>query len=217
LDLSPTPVLALWTSDTVGSLEVGRMGVYKKCVHVCARTESMIGGEVVLDTQDSLTFMPGAIRRLVSAALSMLLICCVTIAVPGCGGKQPTRKQSVERYSQELREAVSTHVLDVQRRDQMLVIVDQVETLNLRFSHETADFIDSYRTLNADYNAARPAFDQLFSDYGAKRAKARSEALDLHFRLASLAAAAEWDSIGKAETELYEEVDEASPAKDGHQ
>jgi hypothetical protein len=149
------------------------------------------------------------------SALLILLICAVTIAVPGCGGKEPTRQQSLEQYSQELREAVSNHVQDAQRRAQMLVIVDHVESVNRRFNQETADFIDSYRQLNAHYDSPRPAFDQLFADYSAKRAKARSEGLDLHFQLASLATDAEWDSIGKAEIELYEEVNESNPAKAG--
>jgi hypothetical protein len=44
--------------------------------------------------------------------------------------------------------------------------------------------------------------------------RARSEALDLHFQLASLATAQEWDSIGKAEEKLYEEVNASRPAGD---
>jgi hypothetical protein len=91
----------------------------------------------------------------------------------------------------------------------MLLVVDQVEALNLRFSQETADFVRSYRKLNADYEATRAAFDKLFADYNAKRIKARNESLDLHFQLASLATADEWDSIGKAEKKLYEEANEA--------
>jgi hypothetical protein len=96
----------------------------------------------------------------------------------------------------------------------MFLIVDQLEALHLRFSQETADFVESYRKLNADYDATRPAFDQLFSDYSAKRIKARNEALDLQFQLASLATAGEWDSIVEAETKLYEEVNAARPAEE---
>lgn len=95
----------------------------------------------------------------------------------------------------------------------MLRVVDRLEALHLRFSQETADFIEHYRKLNADYDSTRPAFDQLFSDYNAKRVQARSEALDLHFELDSLATADEWDKIGKAETKLYEKANAAHPAE----
>ncbi len=153
--------------------------------------------------------MPGTARSIGGAAL-FLFMCCAILAVQGCGDK-PTRTESIEKYSHELREAVSDHVLDEQRRTQMLAIVDHVEALNNRFDQETADFIDRYRKLNSDYEAPRPAFDQLFADYSAKRARARNEALDYHFQMASLASDSEWKSIAKAESKLYQKVN-ASPA-----
>ena len=72
----------------------------------------------------------------------------------------------------------------------------------------------SQQTEAADYDATRSAFEQLFSDYSAKRIKARNEALDLHFRLASLATVVEWNAIGKAELKLYEEVNAARSAEE---
>jgi hypothetical protein len=149
------------------------------------------------------------------AALVTLLFCVVVLANAGCGRAKPTRGEVIERYTQELREAVSAHVPEEERKARMLLIVDRLEALNVRFDQETADFIASYRKLNADYDAARPALEQLFSDYSAKRVQARSEALDLHFQLASLATAAEWDPIVKAEGRLYEEVNELSLAPEG--
>jgi hypothetical protein len=154
----------------------------------------------------------GWFRSIGFAALLGLLVCAVTLPVAGCGGKDRTKQQTLERYSEKLREAVSANVAEEGRKTQMLLIVDQVEALHRRFSQETADFIESYRKLNADYEATRPAFDQLFSDYSAKRIRARSEALDLHFQLASLATTDEWHAIGKAEIKLYEEVNAARPA-----
>lgn len=140
------------------------------------------------------------------AALLMLLVCAAALTGPGCSSTKPTSDQTINGYSEKLREAVLANVPEYGPRSQMLSIVDQVEALHLRFSHETATFIESYRTLNADYDSTRPAFDQLFSDYNAKRVKARSEALDLHFQLASLATAGEWEPIGRAEKKLYEEA-----------
>jgi len=133
----------------------------------------------------------------------------------GCSRTKPTREQSIQRYSQKLREAVSTKVAEEGRRTQMLQLVDQVEALHLRFSQDTADFVERYRRLNADYDAPRAAFDQLFSDYNARRVKARSDVLALHFKLASLATADEWDAIGRAEVKLYEKANAARPAEDG--
>ena len=161
----------------------------------------------------SVTLMHSGARSIGFAALFTLLVCAAALTIPGCGGTKPTTDQTIERYSQKLRNAVSTNVPEEARKAQMLSIVDQVEALHVRFSQETTDFVESYRKLNADYDSTRPVFDQLFSDYNAKRIKERSEALDLHFQLASLATADEWDAIGKAETKLYEEVNAARPAE----
>jgi hypothetical protein len=158
--------------------------------------------------------MHSRVRCFGFAALLAPVACSLTLAASGCGGKEPTRAQTIERYSLELREAVSTNVPDEGRKAQMLSIVDQVEALNHRFNQGTADFIASYRKLNADYDAMRPAFDQLFSDYNAMRIKTRDEALGLHFQLAALATADEWKSIGKAEVKLYKKVDEVRPAEE---
>jgi hypothetical protein len=156
----------------------------------------------------------GRTRGIGFAALFVLTVCLVTLAVSGCGGTKPTTDETIYRYSQKLRNAVSTSVPEEARRAQMLSIVGQVEALHLRFSQETTDFIESYRKLNADYDAPRPAFDQLFSDYNTKRTQARKEALDLHFQLASLAVPAEWDAIGKAESKLYKEVNSVDRAEE---
>jgi hypothetical protein len=147
------------------------------------------------------------------SAFVTVMVWAITLTAPGCGGEQPTRRQTIQSYSQKLREAVSTNVADEGRKTQMLLVVDQIEALQTRFSKETADFVESYPKLNADYSATRPTFDQLFSDYNGQRTKARDQALDFHFQLASLATATEWDTIGKAEGKLYEEINAARPAE----
>ena len=147
------------------------------------------------------------------AALFTLVICAATLAVPGCSRTKPTRSETIDRYSQELREVVSADVPDERRKAQMLAVVDQLEALHRRFSAETLSFIERFHTMNADYDAPRPAFDQLFSDYKAQRIKARSEGLDLHFQLASLATADEWGAIRKAEMKLYEKATAMRPVE----
>jgi hypothetical protein len=152
-------------------------------------------------------------HRIGVAALFAFLVCVVAPVVSGCGGKA-TRNQSIERYSDKLRESISAGVHEESRKSQMLLLADQVEMLQLRFSQETVDFLAAYRKLNADYDAPRSAFDRLFAEYNATRIRARSEALGLHFRLASLATEEEWKPIGKAEGKLYEEVNDSRLTKE---
>jgi hypothetical protein len=147
--------------------------------------------------------------------LAILMLCAIPFAASGCRGTQPTTEQVIQSSSEELRQAVSSNVTDEGRRSQMLRVVDQIEAVQRSLNQETIDFVQNYRKLNADYDAPRAAFDQLFSDYNGQRIKARSQALDLHFQLASLATANEWDPIAKAEVKSYEEVSEGYAGKGG--
>jgi hypothetical protein len=156
-----------------------------------------------------------AIVAISPSALAIVMLCAIALAAPGCGGTKPTTEQVIQSSSQRLREAVSRNVTDEGRKSQMLMVVDQIEAGQSSLSKETADFVQNYRKLNAEYDAPRAAFDQLFSDYNGQRIKARNQALDLHFQLASLATANEWSPIVKAEVKLYEEFSEAEAGKGG--
>ena len=145
--------------------------------------------------------------------LAILTLCAITFAGLGCRGTKPTTEQVIQSSSQELRQAVSSSVTDEARKFQMLMVVDQIEAVQRTLNQETMDFVQNYRKLNADYDAPRAAFDQLFSDYNGQRIKARSQALDLHLQLASLSTANEWDPIAKAEVKSYQEVSEAYAGK----
>ena len=143
----------------------------------------------------------------------MLVACAVAVGCASCGNP-PTRSEAIERYGTELREAVSAKVEDKQRRARMLQVVDRINALQVRFTRETADYITAFHRLNADYDATRPAFDQLLGSYEAQRVTARNEMLSLHYELASLAIGGEWRAIGKAEAKLYEKTSEARPQRE---
>jgi hypothetical protein len=155
----------------------------------------------------------GALACISPSVLAIVTVSAITLATPGCRGTKLTPEQVIQSSSQRVRQAVSSNVADEGRKAQMLMVVDQIEEMQTSFSKVTADFIENYRKLSADYDATRPAFDQLFSDYNGQRIKARNQALDLHFQLASLATVSEWDAIGKAEVKMYQEVSEAYGGK----
>jgi len=160
------------------------------------------------------TLIYGHSRALRSLILVMALAGATAVTITGCGGTPPSRSQVIEHSAQELRDAVSAKVTDENRRAQLLQIVDEMETRQQHFTQDTVQFLDGYRKLNADYDAPRAAFDQLFADYSAKRTAARDAALGLHFRLAAVATASEWDAISKAESKLYKKAIAARPTED---
>jgi hypothetical protein len=137
------------------------------------------------------------------------------ILLCSCADTGRTPEQTIQAASQELRQSVSGNVADPGRRDQMLALIDQIEATQRTFSTQAADLAAQYSKMNADYDAPRARFEQLFADFNAQRIQSRDRILDLHFRLAALATEQEWKPIGKAEAKLYEETQEARAQQAG--
>ena len=141
-----------------------------------------------------------------------LILLCVLIpliaglALPGCKSPPETAEASAQKFTRQLRDAVSGNVADSGRKDQMLALVDQMETTQQTYNQDVAAFVASFRQLNTSYDTPRATFDELFKAFDAQRVAARDRFLDVHFQLTTLATAGEWKKIGKAEKKLYEDL-----------
>jgi NAD(P)H-nitrite reductase large subunit len=70
-----------------------------------------------------------AIACISRSALAIAMLCAITVAAPGCGGTKPTIEQVIQSSNQRLRQAVLRNVADGGRKAQMLMVVDQIETV----------------------------------------------------------------------------------------
>ena len=139
---------------------------------------------------------------------SKLIFFAVALAlvVVGCKSSTPTPDAGAQKYMQQLREAVSGTVEDPGRKDRMLALVGQMESVEKGFNQDVSAFVGSFRLLNTNYNTPRSEFDALFQNYDGQRIQARDRFLALHFQLTALATAEEWKRIGKVEMKMYEEL-----------
>jgi hypothetical protein len=142
------------------------------------------------------------------------MACAVGLVVSSCRGTKPSPEAKTQEIVHKMREAVSRSVEEKDRRDRMLVLVDQMEVVERSIHQDLAVFIGKYRGMNGDYEAPRAAFDDLFGDFDARIKKARDRFFDLHFQLTALSTAEEWDRIVKYEVEAYEEFIKPRVQKD---
>jgi hypothetical protein len=147
--------------------------------------------------------------------VAVLILGSIALALGGCAGATLTPEETLQGASQELRQTVSKNVGDPGRRQQMLGLVDQIESTQRSFSAQAAEFAAQYSRMNADYGTARAQFEELFSDFNSRRIQSRDRILELHFQLAAMATAQEWIWIGKAEAKLYEETGKARAVEAG--
>jgi len=135
-----------------------------------------------------------------------VMFCAAGLVISGCRGTKPSPEAKSQEYVHKFREAVSRSVGEKDRRDRMLVLVDQMEAVERSLNDDLAVFVEKYRGLNGDYEAPRAVFDELFGDFDARIKKTRDRFFDLHFQLTALSTAEEWDRIVKYEVEAYEEI-----------
>lgn len=149
------------------------------------------------------------LRQIGSLLPAAVALGVTALGFAGCAGNRPSPEESLQEASQELRQAVTANIEDPRRRDEMLGLVGQIESVQRDFSAQAADFAARFEALNVDYDASRAQFEKLFADFNSERARSRDQLLDMHFQLTALATEGEWKRIGKAEARLYGEVEAA--------
>ena len=138
--------------------------------------------------------------------LIFLLALALGLALPGCKSPPPPPEVAAQKLTVQLRDAVTENVADAGRKDQMLALVGQLDTVQVDYNANVAAFVASYKQLNTGYETPRAAFDDLFKGYDAQRIASRDRFLAVHFQLTALATAAEWKKLGKVEKKIYQEL-----------
>jgi len=136
----------------------------------------------------------------------LCLALALGLAITGCKSAPLTPEAGAQKFTLQLREAVSANVTDQARKEQMLALVDQMEAVQSDFNRDVTAFVGSFRQLNTSYDTPRSDFDALFKTYDTQRIQARNRFLDVHFQLTALATADEWKRIGKVEKKIYQEL-----------
>jgi hypothetical protein len=157
-------------------------------------------------------------RNCNAGVLVWTLVCLASATASGCKSTTPSPEQTTERTTEKstekLRQTISKEVGEPGRREQMLRLVDQIDIAEGNFNKDVSAFVTTYESVNADYDAPRATFDHLFSDFDADRTRARTQILDLHFKLTSLATDKEWGPIADAEMKMYEASEQARTAEE---
>ena len=138
--------------------------------------------------------------------LLLSLALALGLALPGCKSPPPPPAESAQKFTMELRDAVTGTVTDPARVNQMVALIDQLDAAEVEFNQHVTTFIASFKQLNAGYDTPRAAFDDLFKTYDAQRIATRDRFLEVHFKLTALATKDEWKKIGKVEKKIYEEL-----------
>jgi len=135
---------------------------------------------------------------LISIVLASL---CVLNA---CPKNKAAPAEDISKYTKEMREAVSINVTDKTRRDQVLRLIGQMETVMQAFNMDIEAFVDQYRVLDTDHSTSRQSYNSLIEDFSNQRKQAQEKLFDLHFAAIALMTKDEWDQVVEYEKNAVE-------------
>ena len=120
-------------------------------------------------------------------------------ALNGCAKNKATPAEVITKYTRDMREAVSVNINDDTRRDQVLQLIGQMESVMQDYNKDIHTFVDQYRVLDKDYSTSRQSFKNLIVEFSPQRKQAQEEIFDLHFKAVALMSKEEWDKVVKYE------------------
>lgn len=120
-------------------------------------------------------------------------------ALNGCAKNKATPSEDISKYTRDMRQAISVNINDVDRREQVLQLIGQMEMVMQDFNMDIQTFVDQYRVLDKDYNTPRQSFKNLIVEFSTQRKQAQNKIFDLHFKAVALMTKEEWGQVVKYE------------------
>ena len=117
----------------------------------------------------------------------------------GCAKDKVAPEANISKYTKEMREAVSLNINDDGRRDQVLQLIDQMESVMQDYNKDIRLFVDRYRVFDKDYSTSRQSFKGLIEEFSTQRKQAQEKIFDLHFKAVALMTKEEWGQVVKYE------------------
>jgi hypothetical protein len=136
-------------------------------------------------------------------------------ALNGCAKNKATPAEDISKYTKEMREAVSININDDTRRDQVLQLIGQMESVMQDYNKDIHTFVDRYRVLDKDYSTSRQSFKGLIEEFSTHRKQAQEKIFDLHFKAVALMTKEEWGQVVKYEKKAIGAMIESREPQEG--
>ncbi len=129
--------------------------------------------------------------------LTVILMLCVLILMPGCSKKKKQASESLpgQEWLTDMRARVEKTITDPGKKSEFMGLLGQEERA-LRELHEDAGkFFSDIKATDRNYNSTPEDFKKLFAEYNAKRKQHRDQSIEVRFKMRALVTAKEWEKI----------------------
>jgi len=132
---------------------------------------------------------------MIKRSIITLSVCLVTA---GCAGKDKPSPAELEAHAfDDLRSEMRVVISDSERRETAIGIANQLEDSFEHLRAHLAERSQKVRALNADYDAPKQDYLDLFSEIQQDTQRNQSHISELHRQLLEVTTAQEWEDLKK--------------------
>jgi len=135
-----------------------------------------------------------------------MLIFAVTFLILSCASKPIDPQELLQNNMQVMRGAIVDTVNDKERKKNLLVLTNSLETSLSDYNRAYTNFSLEFGKLNRNYDTSRSEFENLLALFRKKRHSIMNEVTEIHFKMIALTSENEWKKIVKKELEAIKSV-----------
>ena len=133
----------------------------------------------------------------------LLLPVILSIGLSACAGKD-RNDETPDAMTEQFREEILESVQDPERAEKAVKLAVQLRQLFIEAEKQFKKDFDTFRSLNANYDAKKSSFQGLFMNMNNQARARQKRVLEIHAKMQKLLTAEEWDKLEKARKNALE-------------
>ena len=127
----------------------------------------------------------------------LALVLLLALGLTACAGKDK-KEETPDQMTEQFRQEILNTVSDPERAEKAAKLADQLRELFVDAEKQNTKDFDTFRSLNANYDARETAFQGFFMNMNNQARARQKRVLEIHAKMQKLLTADEWKQLEDA-------------------
>ena len=127
----------------------------------------------------------------------LILVLVLILGLSACAGKDK-KEDTPDQMTEQFRQEIYSTVADPERANKAAKLADKLRELFVDAEQQYKKDFDTFRSLNANYDAKETAFQGLFMNMNNQARARQKRVLEVHAKMQKLLTAEEWGKLEDA-------------------
>lgn len=127
----------------------------------------------------------------------LTLTIILVLGLSACAGKDK-KEETPDRMTEKFRQEILNTVTDPDRADKTAKLAGKLKTLFVEAEKQNKKDFDTFRSLNANYDAKETAFQGFFMNMNNQARARQRRVLEIHAKMQKLLTAEEWEQLAQS-------------------